>query len=112
MFCSLAIADGSWYEFFSLLYILAGVMQPLTTNIFECVNLKIQIRIKLGFSAIYNFFYSPLKWHKSQMVRYVMFFVRYVTQPKKKKFFVLFLNNKLKVGVAVECSLLPRKITQ
>ena len=67
MFCSLAIADGSWYEFFSLLYILAGVMQPLTTNIFECVNLKIKIRLKPSFSAILKIFCYPLKWRKSQM---------------------------------------------
>ena len=87
MFCSLAIADGSWYEFFSLLFILAGVMHPLTTNIFECVNLNIQIRIKLGFSAIYKIYYSPLKWRKSQLVRYVTFCVRYVTQFKKKQVF-------------------------
>ena len=33
-------ADESCYEVFSLLFILAEVMHPLTTNIFECVNLK------------------------------------------------------------------------
>ena len=70
MFCSLAIADGSWHEVSSLSFILAGVMHPLTTNIFECVNLKIQRRLKLSFSAMYIIFCSPLKWHKSQM--YVM----------------------------------------
>ena len=67
MFYSLAIADGSWHEVSSLSFILAGVMHPLTTNIFECVNLEIQIRLKLSFLAIYKIFCFPLKGHKSQM---------------------------------------------
>ena len=73
MFCFLAIAYGSWHEVSSLLCILAGVTHPLTTNIFECVNLKIQMRLKLSFSAFFKNFCSPLKWGKSQYVRYVTF---------------------------------------
>ena len=87
MFPSLAIADGSWYEVSSLLIILAGVMHPLTTNIFECVNLKIQMRLKLSFSAIFKIFCSPLKWRKSQMYVTWRFCVRYVTRLKKKRRF-------------------------
>ena len=66
MFCFLAIADGSWHEVSSLLFILAGVMHPLTTNIFKYVNFISQVRLKVSFSANNIFFYSPLKWHKSQ----------------------------------------------
>ena len=91
MFCSLAIADGSWHEVSSLSFILAGVMHPLTTNIFECVNLKIQIRLKLSFSAILKIFCSPLKWRKSQNVRYVTFLCTLRDEALKKEDFRLMI---------------------
>ena len=87
MFCFLAIAYGSWHEVSSLLCILAGVTHPLITNIFECVNLKIQIRLKLSFSAILKFFCSPLKWRKSQNVRYVTFLCTLRDEALKKRRF-------------------------
>ena len=49
-----------------IMQFLKGVKTPLTTNYFECVNFKSQIRLKLTFLPDFFIFYSALIKHKSQ----------------------------------------------